>query len=100
MFLSINPLAGMGSEGAQRKKESMVFHQDQLSGLGIGVESEEKPWQVACSRAVDGAEELDLDERSGNKNLKLTFCYSGQLASLTGFAGVSGEVGGWYKTMN
>jgi len=42
MFLSINPLAGMGSEGAQRKEESMVFHQDQLSSLGIGVESEEK----------------------------------------------------------
>jgi len=36
----------------------------------------------------------------GYKDLKLAFCYSGQLASLTGFAGVSGEVGGWNKTMN
>jgi hypothetical protein len=61
-----------------------VFHQDLLSPLGIGTESEKRLQQVVCYRFEDGT--LDMEKRRENKDLKLTCllswptCFSIRLA--------------------
>lgn len=49
-----------------------MFPQDLLSPLGIGAESKERQQHVVCYRAVVETRVLDLKERRGNEDLKLT----------------------------
>lgn len=46
-----------------RREESKVFHQDLLSLLGIGAESEERPQQLVGYKPGDESGGLDLKER-------------------------------------
>lgn len=50
-------------EDSHRREENGVFHQDLLSPLRIGTESEKRPQQLVCFRAWDEAGGLDIEEK-------------------------------------
>lgn len=58
-----------GDRLGMRLKESIEgrkagwFHQDMLSSLGIGTDSEEKLQLMVCYRAAEKTEGLDLEEQ-------------------------------------
>lgn len=71
----------MVAEGVHRREENRVSHQDLFSTLGMEVQSEERPQQIACYRDGDELEGLGIEKRK----LKFTYlfcwptCFSGML---------------------
>lgn len=51
-----------GLRGSVEGRKAGRFHQDMLSSLGIGTDSEEKLQLMVCYRAADKTEGLDLEE--------------------------------------
>lgn len=60
----------MVAEGVHRRQKNRVIHQDLLSTLGMEVESEEGPQQIAFYRDGDETEGLDIEKR--DEDLKST----------------------------
>lgn len=63
---------GGGDEGAQRREESRMCHQDLLSPLGMGAKRNERLPKLVCYRAGDKTGGLDLEERRENVGLRIT----------------------------
>ena len=63
-----------------------MFHQDPLSPLGMGAESEERPQQKSCYRPGDETGRLGMEERRKSEDLKLAYLFAGLLASLADLA--------------
>lgn len=57
-FRNVEGLGGV-PEGVHRMEESRAFHQDLLSPLEVGSESEMRPQQMVCYRAGEQPEGLD-----------------------------------------
>lgn len=54
---------GGGAEGAQRREENRMCHQDLLSPPGMGAKRNERLPKLICYRAGDKTGGLDLEER-------------------------------------
>lgn len=86
----------MKAEELHRKEGSMEFHQNLLSSLKMGAESEERPQQKICYMPGDEIGGLGLWEwRFAISLLKLLYWSEWPVGSYR----VSAGVGGWDKAM-
>lgn len=60
-----------GLRGSLEGRKVGWFHQDMLSSLGMGTDSEEKLQLMVCYRAADNTEGLDWRNRGRGEDLHL-----------------------------
>lgn len=72
-----------------------MFHQDLLSTLGMGQESEERPQQAVSHRSRGDTSGSAIEERRKSAERSLSTCFAGLSASVAHLAGRSPGIVCW-----